>query len=181
MELTKFVIIIVLALISISGFILTAINLVIARNKERDERKKNIETAISELRTHTDEEDRKLNEKIERALTTMLNETSTIKQALAEIKAINDLWRDCIKSNITGLLKTAPTDYKKDVLLTEFENNKISLEDAKHLREILLYEKDLPENKSLLWAYTQYLVAIEMEIHELRRVEKNGQHAEIAE
>ena len=82
----------------------------------------------------------------------------------------NEIWNS-LKTNIVNMLKSMPTieGFEKDQLLTKYQHNELTLEEAQKLREILLYEKDLPENKNLAWAYVMTIAGLVRTIKDLRR------------
>lgn len=161
MELTKFVIIIILAVFSIIGSILMLI-------KYNADKRKELDDAIAKLRTHADEEDKKLNEKIEKTQIEILAKLTILEQCQSKLQVQGDLWWDFVRHNILDTLKTFPTLPNEDMLIEDLKNDKISLEEAKLLREAFLHKMKLPENQRDMWALSQAIQLLNITIHKLR-------------
>jgi hypothetical protein len=161
MELTKFVIIIILAVFSIIGSILMLI-------KYNADKRKELDNALTVLRTHTDEEDRKLGEKIDRMYAEILSKLTALEQCQSKLQVQGDLWWDFVRHNVLDTLKTFPTLPNEDTWIEDLKNDKISLEDAKLLKEAFLYKMKLPDNKNEQWAYSQAIQLLNITIHKLR-------------
>jgi hypothetical protein len=161
MELIKFVIIIILAVFSIIGSILMLI-------KYNADKRKELDNAILELRRHTDEEDKKLYDKIEKTQIEILSKLTILEQCQAKLQVQGDLWWDFVRHNVLDTLKTFPTLPDEDILIEDLKNDKISLEDAKLLRESFLSKMRNPDKQKDMWAYSQAIQLLNITIHKLR-------------
>jgi hypothetical protein len=121
------------------------------------------------------------NEKIASACLGMAKDLSQAVERLVVLETQNSLWWDSVKSNVINMLKNMPTieGFEKDKLLTQFQRNELTLEEAKELREILNYEKDLPEKQPLAWGYVLIIAGLDQKIHDLRKESvQNGQRVD---
>lgn len=169
MELTKFIIIILLALISISGFIFTAINMTIAKRKDKEQHKQDLEEAIGNVRLQAD---LSLNLHIEKQESCVTG----IKESLARLEAKMfgqetkmSLFWGAIESNFGKLLKSFPTAIDKDILITKMIERRLNLEEANMLKEIFINELEIKQvqDKNEVITYTWLIAALDQRIYDL--------------
>lgn len=143
-------------LTGITSIILVILWQAYSKRKDQEEKQKVLDGAINMLRERADKSLQEHCDKTEKIYEAMSSNIAEIKTKLAVIETRNELTNSYMEKMIAPLLKS-PTHYEKDALLTHMEEGNLSLQEAEKLREILLHEKDEPENKNKL---SQYILGI---------------------
>lgn len=168
MELTKFIFLIIGAVVSIPISILGIIYVIRRFNTDK---RKAFDDCLLALRSHVDNEDKRLDDKLDKSIDIV----AEIKQVLVKLQLQSDLWWDHVRNSVLDTLKTAPTEPGYDALIEDLKRNQITPSDAKLLRESILFRMTKPENKVVLWAYSQAMNLLDIKIHEKRQdTMKNG-------
>ncbi len=66
-----------------------------------------------------------------------------IKERLTRLETKTELFWKCIEENMVKLLKSYPTNPRKDILLDKMLHNELNLESAQELRTVLKGEMDI--------------------------------------
>jgi hypothetical protein len=93
-----------------------------------------------------------------------------LKEDVADLKSIVDLFRKGLEAKVIDMLKSYPTNLIKDTLLDKFKRRELTLDEAITLRTILCEEMRVDKEKAL--AYALALSLLEPVIHELKGKEK---------
>ena len=90
-----------------------------------------------------------------------------IQTRLTALETKTELFWKCIEGNVVGLLKSYPTNIKKDILLDKMIKNELTLDDAYELRTIITGEMETNKGKDTL-IYILTLGRLEQIIFDLK-------------
>jgi hypothetical protein len=92
-----------------------------------------------------------------------------IKEDIADLKAVVNLFRKGLESKVADMLKSYPSNLGKDVLLEKYKLGELNLDEAETLRTILIEELKSNTNPPKEAVYALALATLEPLIYDLRK------------
>jgi hypothetical protein len=97
---------------------------------------------------------------------------SGIKERVASLETKMDLFWKVVEGNMSQLLKSYPTNIRKDILLDKFSKAELNLGEAEELRTIMICEmnktqKSIKVQKGNIVAYVLVIGRLDQVIHDL--------------
>jgi hypothetical protein len=93
-----------------------------------------------------------------------------IKEDIADLKAVVNLFRKGLEVKVADMLKSYPTNLSKDILLEKYKRRELTLDEAVTLRTILQEEMRCNSEKAAVYALA--LATLEPLIYELKKRSK---------
>lgn len=157
-------------IISIYGSYLNTLKRREEKLKADEDRKREIQIAIEEVRKHADDSYMRTENNIKEIRAGIADMKMQIMEQRTKIELF---WR-CIEVNVGSLLKSFPTNIDKDLLLTKMIEQKLTLPEAEQLKEILIGEMEVKkqQDKSLIIAYVIAIAGLTRTIYDLERDEE---------
>jgi hypothetical protein len=93
--------------------------------------------------------------------------TAKIQERITRLETKVELFWSSIEKSVAPMLKSYPTNVEKDILLDKMTLGELSLDEAYHLRTILMEEAKIERDKAI--AYALALARLEQIIYDLKR------------
>ena len=95
-----------------------------------------------------------------------------IKERITALETKMDLFWKAIESNVVQMLKTYPTNIRKDILLDKLSSAELNLDETYELRTIITGEMQTSKNERI--AYVLLLASIEQRIYDYKTNNKKS-------